>query len=93
MHEVNTSSLLTISLLKMIAFQETGEFYTGPSAIHEIKNYQSSGNGKYEDTKEAKFKAFILSDVDGKELLKNASVLHRVSMDNIYAYKRVVTGY
>lgn len=28
---------------------------------------------------EAKFKAFVLSDVDGKELLKNASVLHRVS--------------
>ena len=60
-------------------FQDTGEFYTGPSAFEETKNYRSSRNSKDKDVEEKKFKALLLSDVDGKELLKNASVLHRVS--------------
>ena len=58
----------------MISFQDTGEFYTGPSAWDEIGNYNSDNKDKQKE-----FKAFVLCDVDDKVLLlKNASVLYHV---------------
>ena len=64
-------------------FQDTEEFYTGPSAFDEVQSYRRDKGAK-----ERKFKAFVLSDFHDKLLLsKNASVLYRVSqLQLLYMY-------